>query len=59
MQGVGVQSLVGELGSMTKGKHTEKQKKTQKTAHTKKLLAGLCGLADVPGPLWTSAAINK
>ena len=37
------------------------QKKIYKKAkqNKKKSLAGLCGLADVPGPLWTSAAINK
>lgn len=48
MQGAGVQSLVRELSGMDKRKQTESKKK--------KSLAGLCGLVDVPGPLWTSAA---
>ena len=33
-------------------------KENKQKSKKKKSIAGLCGLADVPGPLWTSAAIN-
>ena len=36
-----------------------KENKQKSKKKKKKSLAGLCGLVDVPGPLWTSAAINK